>query len=267
VFRSTKMARSIWNGVVSFGMVSIPVSLKPATQAKDLAFHMIHEICGSRIKLQKFCPVCDRVVTQDELVRGYSISKTKHVVLKPDDFEGLPVPSLHAIEVVAFVQATEIDPVYFDKSYHVEPEKTGMKPYALLVQALDKKGMSALAKVAFRDKEHLCLLRETEGRIVMETLFYPDEIRQPESAQADDVSVGKRELDMALSLVELLSDKFDPAQYEDEYRKALLARIEHRVEGGAVEETAEGAKPEVIDLMEALKASLDAAKKGKRKSG
>jgi DNA end-binding protein Ku len=267
------MARSVWNGVVSFGMVSIPVSLRPATQEKDLSFHMIHEVCGSRIKLQKFCPVCDRVVTSEELVRGFSFAKGKHVVLKPEDFEGLPVPSLHAIEVVAFVKASEIDPVYFDKSYYVEPDDTGMKPYALLVQALDKREVSAVAKVAFRDKEHLCLLRQSDGRIVMETLFYPAEIRRPEAIHADDVKLGQKELNMALSLVDLLSEEFDPAQYQDEYRKALLGRIEARVEGGEVKTSPETHKPEVIDLMEALKASLEAARKdskeskSKRKSG
>jgi DNA end-binding protein Ku len=260
------MARSIWNGVISFGMVSIPISLTPAIQEKDLSFHQIHEVCGSRIKLQKYCPVCERVVTNDELVRGYQYTKGKHVILQPEDFEGLPVPSLHAVEVVAFVKAEQVDPVYFDRTYYIQPEETGMKPYALLVQALEKKGVSALAKIAFRDKEHLCLLREADGRIVLETLFYPDEIRKPEAKPGDEVKVGEKELGMALSLVDLLSEEFDPEQYSDEYRKALLERIQARVEGGQVKEAPEAPRAEVIDLMEALKASVDAARKEKRKS-
>lgn len=263
-----EMARSLWNGVISFGMVSIPVSLSTATQEKDLRFHQVHKTCGSRIKQQKYCPVDERVVSSDELVRGYEISKGKTVILEDKDFEDLPVPSLHTIEVLAFVKAEEIDPIYYDTTYYVEPNEMGIKPYALLLKALEAKGMSALSKIALRNKENLCLLRNSDGKVILETLYYPDEIKKAPEIDIEKVKVGEKELNMAMSLVDILTEEFEPEKYKDEYREALLERIKTKVEGGEVQHATAAEKPtEVIDLMDALKKSVDAARKGREKSG
>jgi len=261
------MPRAIWNGVITFGMVSIPVGLTTAVQEKDVHFHQVHGVCGSRIRYQKFCPVCDRVVTDEELKKGYEVAKGRYVLMEAEDFEGLPVPSQHAIEVAAFVKAEEIDPIYYDRSYYVEPEAMGRKPFSLLMRALKEKGVNALAKIALRSKESLCVLRPMDGVLVLETLYYPEEIRKPsEKASPEESSGESKEFKMALSLIDLLSEEFDPAKYEDEYRKALLHRIEEKAEGHQVEQPpTEAPESNVIDLMEALRRSVEEAKKGKEK--
>jgi DNA end-binding protein Ku len=260
------MARAIWNGVITFGMVSIPVGLYTAVQDKDLRFNQIHEVCGSRIKQQKFCPVCDRVVESGELVKGYEYSKGSYVHLHDEDFEQLPVASKHAIEVTAFVKAEEIDPLYFDSSYYLKPEETARKPYKLLLQALRDKGVAAVGKIAMRSRENLCLLRATDEGVVLETLFYPDEIRKPETVALEDVQVEERELKMAETLVDYMSEEFDPQKYKDAYREALLGRIEDKVAGRQLVEAPVPEQVQVVDLMEALRQSLEQAKQ-QRKAG
>jgi DNA end-binding protein Ku len=258
-------ARSIWNGTISFGMVSIPVRLSTATSEKDISFHMIHEVCGSRVKLLKWCPACERAVERDEIVRGFEYAKGHHVIMEPKDFEALPLPTKHTIEVTQFVEQEEIDPIYYDKTYYLEPEEAGKKPYALLVKALTEKNVSAIAQVAIREKESLCCLRVLDGKIVMETLFYPDEIREAPDVKTD-VEVGEKELKMAGSLIEMLQEPFDPEKYTDKYREALQEVINAKLEGGAVKAVPETGETHVIDLMDALRASVDAVKKEKKKA-
>lgn len=258
------MPRSIWNGVITFGMVSIPVGLTTAVQEKDIHFNQIHKKCGSRIKLQKWCPHDEEVVSNDEIVKGYEYSKGSYVIMTDEDFESVPVPTKHTIEVIAFVKAEEIDPIYYDSTYYIEAEDAGKKPFALLMKAIKSKGVQPLAKIALRSKESLCILREgTDGGIMLETLFFPDEIRKAPDQKLDDVKVDEKELKMATSLVEMLEEKFDPSQYEDEYRKALMERIEDKVAGKEVQHVPEAAPAKVVDLMEALKKSLEEAKKKK----
>lgn len=259
------MPRSIWNGVITFGMVSIPVGLSTAVSTKDISFNQIHQVCGSRIKLQKYCPHCERVVNNDELVKGYEYRKGSYVLMTDEDFEDVPVPSKHTIEVIAFVKAEEIDPIFYDSTYYIEAEEAGKKPFALLMKAVKAKGVQALGKVALRNKESLCIVREgADGGIILETLYFPDEIRKPADQGLDDVKVDEKELKMANSLIEMLEEKFDPAQYQDEYRKAIMERIEAKVEGKEVQHAPEIAPTKVVDLMEALKKSLEDAKKRKK---
>jgi DNA end-binding protein Ku len=260
------MARAVWNGVITFGMVSIPVGLYTATQEKDLRFNQIHEVCGSRIKQQKFCPVCDRTVEGAELVKGYEYTKGMYALLNDEDFETLPVPSKSTIEVVAFVKAEEIDPLYFDSSYYLKPDDAARKPFKLLMRTLEDKKVSAVAKVAMRSKENLCLLRPGKDTVILETLYYPDEIRTPETTSLGDVNVDERELKMAESLVDLMMEEFEPAKYKDEYREALLERIEAKVAGKELREAPVPEQVKVIDLMDALKQSLEQAKQ-QRKTG
>jgi len=259
------MARSIWNGVVSFGMVSIPVKLYTATESKDISFNQLHKKCGSRLKQLRWCPVDEKEVPWDEIERGYAYAKDQYVVLTDEDFEKLPLPSKHTIELSAFVKAEEIDPVYYEKSYYVEPDETGLKPFALLMRALKKKDLTAIAKIAIRNKERLCALRPHDGTLVVETLYYPDEVRLQKGSEAPEVKISDKELQMALSLIELMEEEeFKPEEYKDNYREALMELINAKLQGAEIVEVPAAPQGKVIDLMTALKASVDAAKTGRK---
>lgn len=245
-------------------MVSIPVELHSTVREHDIHFHQIHTKCGSRIRLQKWCPVDKEVVPPDEIARGFEVSKNQYVFIDDEDLDALPVPTMHTISVDAFVDINEVDPMFFDQSYYLEPAALGKKPYALLQRALEDKGLAAIGKVALRQKESLALIRVAEDRLVMETLFYPDEIKGIEHA-GNAAKVDERELKMAESLVDLMTEKFDPEKYKDEYREALMERIEAKSEGKEVREAPEVKETEVIDLFEALKRSVESAKKSPAK--
>jgi DNA end-binding protein Ku len=255
------MARAIWSGVISFGMVSIPVKLYPATESKDIAFHLLHKECHTRVKQLRWCPHDDKQVEWNDTERGYEYAKGQYVVLTEEDFERLPLASKHTIDLSAFVKAEQIDPMYYEKAYYLEPEETGVKPYNLLVRALVDKELSAVAKIAIRQKEHLCALRAQDGVIVLETLLYADEIRQDSRPDVADVKISDRELDLAYSLVDAMEQDFDPDDYKDDYREALMELIKAKLEGIEVPEEPVAAPTRVGDLMAALKASLEAAKK------
>ena len=257
------MPRSIWNGVISFGMVSIPVKLYTATQGKDISFHLLHKECGARLQQLRWCPEHERAVEWGEVARGYEYAKDQHVILTEEDFEKLPLPSKQTVELSAFVKAEEIDPVYYEKSYYLEPDAKGIKPFALLMTALKKKGLTGIAKIAVRNKEQLCALRPMDGTLILETLFYPDEIRV-EKTELPDVKISEKELDMAYTLIELLTDEFDPEKYHDEYREALMQVIDAKLEGEEMPEVAAAGPAKVTDIMSALRQSVEAAKKRKK---
>ena len=254
------MPRSIWKGAVSFGMVSIPVKLFSATENKDVAFRQLHRECNSRLQQQRWCPVCEREVEWGEIARGFEHAKEQHVVLEDEDFAKLPLPSRHTIELSAFVNAEEIDPVFYDKSYYLEPEETGLKPFALLMRALKEKRLIAVAKIAIRNKEQLCALRPYNGTLMLETLFYADEIRIQQGEKLPEIKVSAKELTMATSLIDLMFEQFDPGQYHDEYRTAVMEIIDAKLEGAEFVEAPAPAKGKVLDLMTALKASVAKAK-------
>ena len=254
------MPRSIWNGVVSFGMVSIPVKLYAATDSKDIAFRQVHTTCGSRLRQLRWCPEDEREVPWDEVARAYEYAKEELVILNDEDFEKLPLPSKHTIDLSAFVKDEQIDAVYFEKSYYLEPEETGAKPFALLMRALKDKGLTAVAKIAIRNKERLCALRPYNGMLMLETLFYPDEIRVEKEAGQPAVKVSDKELQMAFSLIELMTGDFEPQSYHDEYRQALTDIIQAKLSGGEIVEAPAAPRGKVVDLMAALKASVEAAK-------
>lgn len=257
------MPRAIWKGTISFGMVAIPVKLFTATESKDISFRQLHADDFSPIRLVRWCPVDDRALENDEIVKGYEYAKDRYVIVTDEDFEKLPVASKHTIELTAFVDAAEIDPSYYEKTYYLEPEEIAEKPYALLVRALADKDLLAVGKIAIRQKERLCALRVRDGLLILETLYYADEIRQPESG-APAVEVSDAELKMAHALIDMLREPFDPAKYRDEYREALLELIRAKVEGEevAAPEAPVAAKP-AVDLMAALKASVEAARQRK----
>jgi DNA end-binding protein Ku len=258
------MPRPIWKGAITFGMISIPVKLYGATESKDLAFNTLRVECKSRLKQKRWCPVHDREVTADEVVRAYEYVKDQYIEITDEDLEAMPIPSKHTIELTSFVKQAEIDPVYFERTYYLEPEQVGLKPYALLMRALKTKQVSAVAKVALRNKESLCVLRPSEHNILMlETLYYPDEIRTADLPAAPEVMVSQPELNMALSLVEMLEEPFEPKKYHDDYRGALVEVIEAKRTGTEMVAQPDVPLPQAVDLMAALKASLEAARKTK----
>jgi len=258
------MPRSIWKGAITFGMISIPVKLYGATESKDVTFNQLHAECKSRLKQKRWCPVHDREVGSDELVRAYEFAKEQYVIITDKDLEELPVASKHTIELTSFVKDEDVDPLYYEKSYFLEPDQVGLKPYALLMRALKQKNVSAVAKIALRNRERPCVLRPSGSGIVLETLYYPDEIRTADQPSIPDVLVSQPELNMAFSLIDMLEEPFTPNKYVDEYRASLLSMIEARAQGAQMVGAPEAPAPmATVDLMAALKASLEAARKGR----
>jgi DNA end-binding protein Ku len=256
------MPRSIWKGAISFGLVSIPVKLYTATESKDISFRQIHaDDCESRIRQLRWCPVHEREVGYNEIVKGYEYSKDRYVIVDDEDFDKLPLPSKHTISLDAFVDAEEIDPIYYERSYYLEPDEAGAKPFALLMKALEEKGLVAVAKIAIRQKEQLCALRPQDGALHLETMYLADEIREaPSEVNWQKTKVSDSELKMASTLIEMLHKPFAPEDYHDDYRDALKQVIEAKLEGVAlVEDEEEAEAPKVIDLMAALRASIEAA--------
>lgn len=260
------MPRAIWSGSISFGMVTIPVKLYGATESKDIRFSLLHTTCGSKLQQKRWCLTDEVEVPWNETARGYEFSKGQYVMLTDEDFEKLPLPSKHTIDLSAFVQEQEIDPVFYERSYYLEPGERAEKPYALLFKALEEKKLSAMASITIRKKEQLCVLRAHQGTIMLETLYYPDEIRQERGIDLDQVKVSERELEMAFTLIELLKKPFDPSEYRDHYREALAELIEAKLDGKQVVTAPAARDPRVIDLAEALKRSVEAAKKGRSKA-
>ena len=253
------MPRPIWRGAISFGMVSIPVRLYTATESKDVSFRQLDREDRSRVRQLRWNMELDREVPYDQIVRGYEYAKDRYVVLENEDFDRLPLPSKRTIAIKAFVQLEEIDPAYHEKAYYLEPDEAGAKPFALLVRALEAKGLVAVAQVAIRNKERLCALRAGDNRILLETLYYPDEIRTAQLEPLDLAEVSEDELAMAFTLIGMLEKPFAPEEYHDEYREALMAVINAKLEGVELAEAAEPETAKIVDLMAALRASVEAA--------
>ena len=258
--------RSIWKGAISFGLVTIPVKLYSATEAKDVSFHQVRRSDGSRIRYKRVAQADGEEVPYGEIAKGYELSNGETVVLTDEDFADLPLTTSRAIDVLQFVPLEQVDPIFFEKTYYIEPDKAGTKPYVLLRDALEESGKVALVKVALRNRESLATLRVREGVFVLETMLWPDEVRKPDFGFLDeDIEVRPQELAMAGSLIETLSGDFDPSQYKDSYREALQEVIEAKIAGHEVKQP-EAAQPTagtVVDLMAALRASVEAAKAGR----
>ena len=258
--------RSIWKGAISFGLVSIPVKLYSATEEKDVSFHQVHREDGGRIRYKRVCQIDGEEVPYSDIAKGYELPSGEVVVLTDEDFADLPLSTSRAIDVLEFVPLEQVDPMYFAKSYYLEPDGQGAKPYVLLREALENSGRVALVKVALRSRESLATLRVRNGVFVLEMMLWPDEIREPDFGFLDeDIEVRKQELAMAESLIESLSGDFEPEQYSDNYREALQSLIDAKVEGREVVQPAEPAADAgtVVDLMAALRASVEAAKQGR----
>jgi DNA end-binding protein Ku len=257
--------RSIWKGAISFGLVTIPVKLYSATEQGDVTFHQVHREDGGRIKYKRVCTKDGQEVPYSDIAKGYELPSGEMVVLTDEDFANLPLITSRRIDVLLFAPMEQVDPIYFNKTYYLEPEAQGTKPYALLRDALESSGKVAVVKVALRQRESLATLRVRDGVFVLETMLWPDEVREPDFKFLDeDVDVRPQELQMASSLIESMEGDFDPTEYKDAYREALQEVIEAKIEGKEIvaQEPDEEA-PAASDLLSALRASVEAAKKGR----
>lgn len=255
------MPRTMWKGAISFGLVTVPVKLYPATEEKSLKFNQLHDKDHGRIRYQRTCAVCGEEVPFEHIVKGYEYEKGRYIVLEDEDFEAVPVESHRTVDIVQFVELEDIDPVYFMKSYYLIPDETGIKAYTLLRQAMAEDGRVGIAKFSLRDKEHLAALRFKDKVLVLETMFWPDEIRAADFEELDkDVTIRPQEIQMARSLIENLTEEFKPEEFRDEYREALLDIVEKKVAGEEIEVVEAPEPTKVVDLMEALKASVAATK-------
>ena len=253
--------RSMWKGAISFGLVTIPVAVYPATEEKSLKFNQLHDEDMGRIRYKRVCSVDGAEVEFDHIVKGYEVEKDRYVIVTDEDLDAVPVESSRAIDIQQFVDLDEIDPMLFKKSYYLVPDETGAKAYALLRRALAEEGKVGIAKVSFRDKEHLAALRFKDEVFVLETMYWPDEIRAAEfDTLGADGKVRANEVEMAKQLIESLSQPWDPAVFRDEYREALLDIVEKKLAGEPIEAPEEAPPARVVDLMAALKASVEAAK-------
>jgi DNA end-binding protein Ku len=256
------MPRAMWKGAISFGLVTIPVSVYPATEEKTLRFNQLHDEDGGRIRYKRVCEKDGEEVSFEHIVKGYEVEKDRYVVLTDEDFDAVPVASSRAIDIVQFVEFDEIDPVMFKKSYYLVPEETGAKAYSLLREAMKEDDRVGIAKVSFRDKEHIAALRFKDDAFVLETMFWPDEIREVDFGGVDvDQDVRDNELTMARQLIDSLTSEWNPDEFSDAYRDALLQIVEAKLNGQEIEVVEAEPAAKVVDLMEALKASVAAAKK------
>jgi DNA end-binding protein Ku len=253
---AARMARSLWTGTISFGLVSVPVRMFSATQSKEVRFHFLDKHDLQPIAYDKIRRDTGEHVDNDDIVRGFEVEKGRYVPLDDEDLDRLDIELTKTIDICDFVDLEQIDPIYFRKAYYVAPQDGAEKPYRLLVRALEETGKVAIAKIVIRNKQHLAALRPWNGTLVLETMYYADEVRQPEQENAK-TQLRKPEVEMAKSLVENLSADFDPKKYDDTYRKELLALLRAKEAGKPLPEPDEEPEGEVVDLMAALRESVE----------
>ncbi len=256
------LLRALWKGSISFGLVNIPVRLYAATERKDVKFNYLHRECGTPVRYQKYCPTCQKQISQEEIVYGYQYEPGRYVVINDEDLEAIPTTRSKSVDIIDFVELSQIDPVYYDKTYFLEPADGGGKAYALLRETMKQAGRIGIAKVTIRTREALACVRVYgTNTLVMETMFYPEEIRT-EAALAgtnESYQLDQREIDMANLLVSSLSTEFEPQKYHSEYRRQLRELIQAKIEGREITEAPEQQPSRVRDLMEALRESVEAA--------
>jgi DNA end-binding protein Ku len=251
--------RSLGSGTISFGLVSIPVKLYPAASSQSVSFNLLHAKCGSRIRQQRFCPVCNEVVERDGLVKGYEFAKDQYVKISDEELEALEGEASKAIEISEFVPLSKVDPIYFEKSYYLGPDKGGEKAYRLLADAMTRSGKVALAKFVLRGRENLVLVRAAPNGLMLHTMYFTDEVRSfDEISKGESAKITDAETNLAMRLIdELSNEQFSPEQYEDEYRQRVLDLVNTKAEGKEITVAEpQVQRAQVIDLMQALKESL-----------
>ncbi|WP_138753579.1 Ku protein [Paenibacillus sinopodophylli] len=256
---------TVWKGAISFGLVHVPVKMYTATEDKDIHFRSLHKDCGMPISYAKTCRHCDKEIELDEIVKGFEYEKDRFVIMKEEELEGIKDEAAKTIKILDFVDLHDIDPLYFQKTYYLSPDLAGAGAYSLLLEAIKQTGKIGIAKISIRSKSSLAAIRAVDNCICMETMFFPDEIRSLSQVPnlPTETVVNEKELGMAKALVEQLSEKFEPNKYTDEYRLALTALIEQKIAGESVDimkTPAAAGRSNVVDLMAALQASLDATK-------
>jgi DNA end-binding protein Ku len=262
--------RAIASATVSFGLVSIPVKLYSATESSSqISFNLLHKKCGTRVRQQYFCPSDEEIVARDEMVKGYEFAKDQYVTFTPEEIQAIEEPPTKSIDITEFVPADSVDMIYADKPYYLGPDKGGDKAYRLLAKAMEESGRFGLAKYAARGKQYLVLLRPREGALVMQQIHYADEVRPISEVPVAEHEVKEKELQLARQLIDqIASDAFHPEAYKDEVRERIQQQIQRKVEGQEIAEVPPAAPSgKIIDLMEALKASLsEAPRRGKAKA-
>lgn len=258
--------RAIWSGLISFGLVSIPIELYPATKKRSVSFHQLHDTCHSRIEYLKYCPKDNLTVSDDEIIRGYEYEKGRYVMVSDEELEKINPKLTRSIEILDFVKAEEVDPIFFEKSYFLAPKPESEKAFSLLAKGLKNKKKVAIARMVVKNKQHLALIREKDGMLDLETLFFSDEIRGKQEIESTigEVEQSQKEVQLAEDLIDRMTDKFDPSKYHDEYREELQAMIQEKVEGKEIV-APEVVEAKVMDLMTALKESVEQVKRGKKK--
>jgi DNA end-binding protein Ku len=256
--------RTIWNGSISFGLVNIPIGLALATQRSDIAFRTLHRECGTPIKQKRWCPFHERDVEADELVKGWEVSKGEFVFVEESDLESVALQRSQSIEILRFVELEAVDPVYFDRTYYLAPAgaDAARRPYVLLLEAMKDSGMAAIGKFVLWGKENLCLIRAQDDALVLETLFFAEDVRSKaeiEEAVAD-TEVRKEELALAQQVIQSLVGEFDPAEFENEYRRELRTMLEAKLAGQEIKTPEPVPEAPVVDLMDALRKSVAEAK-------
>ena len=253
--------QTVWKGSVSFGLINVPVKMSTATRRENIAFTTLHRECNTPLKQKRYCPKCDREVAYEEVAKGYEYEPGRFVIMSEEDLDAIQVKSSRYIDIVDFIRIDEVDPIFYDKTYYLAPEKGGEKPYLILRDAMKQTGRVAVAKVAIRQKEYLCLVRLVGEALALETMFFPEEVRATQDlgiqSVQETIQIRPEEMQMAVQLVENLTAPFTPEKYKDTYREELLKVIRARVEGREVVETEPVPEREnVIDLMEKLRKSV-----------
>jgi len=252
------MASSAWKGFITFGLISIPVKLFPAARSSRVGLHQLHKVCKTRLKQPLFCPTCNRIVERSEVVKGYEYEDGKYVVIDPEEIKKITPESARSMEILAFVKESEIDPLFFDSSYFVVPEGEGKKAYQLLLRTMEDKGRVAIAKITMHQREYTVFLRPYDHGIALHTMYFANEIREaPGYGKIENVKLLPQEIRLADQLVDSLSEHFNLKKYHDEFETRLEALIEAKQKGRDIAATPRPARAPVIDMMTALKKSLE----------
>src|SRR5262252_6392486 len=256
------MAASVWSGYLTFGLISMPVRLFSGARSSGISFHMLHRDDLQRVKQQLYCPADNRVVERSEIVKGYEYRKDEYVVVEPEEIKKIEPKTAKTMEILEFVKASDVDPVYFESSYYMLPEEAGRRPYALLTKALEESEYVAIAKLTMHNREYTVFLRPHSGGMMLHTMYYAEEVKQVEGFGAPDVDLKEAEVKVAHQLIEALASEWDPEKYHDTFQDNLKNLIETKLEGGEIKAVEQPKKlAPVIDLMAALKESLAQTKK------
>src|SRR5215471_14032147 len=259
--------RTIWNGSISFGLVNIPIGLAVATQRKDVAFRTLHRECKTPIQQKRWCPFHEREVERDELVKGWEVSKGEYVIVEEEDLEAVALQRSNSIDILRFVELAEVDPVFFDRTYYLSPAsaEAQRRPYVLLLEAMKETGMAAVGKFVLWGKENLCLIRPYEDSLALETLFFGEDVRSHAEIEeaVHETEVNDAELGLARQVIESITGEFDPEEFRNEYRDDVRQMLEAKIAGQEIAKPEPAPETPVVDLMEALKRSVEETKGAK----